>query len=860
MTSLRKLAFSATSSLALMLSLQLTAIADENSPILDPLVTGFVDKFCGECHNDFIEEGDRSFDSFLLDPNSDTQHLTIEEMLDQLNLGKMPEQRKGVLQPTADERRAAVTAMTEYLTKVTASEVPNETPLRRLTNTEYSNTMRDLLGVVPEKSEAFVKFLPDTNVHGFENLGHAQTLSQAQLHSYIKAAGEYLDFSFENKDKPLPEPVRYEFGPRDFIQGNQRPARVNQVPQVISKDGSYLDIFAGRPTAQRPNFPLNYIASGGAPADGLYVLRFKAEGINRYFAYGAKNNTKSNAKAIKLGIGIAPNPEAIDVVHASERKLIQYFDLPDDGAQDFEITIPMQKGNVPFFYWPYGRGGGSFSIKTTIRDHLPQYKKKLLKQRADGRYDVATQRGKAGPALLKFMREEYQAPRLRLHKMEIAGPFPHTIPGALDAKAFNALSTTAKTDMESALVTFASKAFRRPTSTSEIQPYIDYTNAKLEEGNSEEKALKLGYTALLSSPKFLYLAEGNSEESKYLDQYELASRLSYFIWSSMPDQTLLDLAETGELSNPEILSTQVKRMLLDEKALAFVEGFTKSWLRLDLLGKMPPDPQIYAGYYNNRLEAAMRKETELLFYNVLLRNESPLRFIDADYTFVNDALAAHYGLKGEFGEVFQRVKLPKNSRRRGITGHASILTASANGVETSPVVRGVWILENLLGTPPSPAPPDVPAIEPDTRGAKTVRELIAKHRSVQACADCHAHIDPYGFPLEIYGPIGETRNRYPTVVDGDVKLNRGALIDASAELATGETIKTLDDFHEILLQKQGSFEINLMSQLLTYGTGREPTFRDRPEIEKLIAQLKAEDAGFMDMVTLAVTSEYFKSR
>ena len=300
-------------------------------------------------------------------------------------------------------------------------------------------------------------------------------------------------------------------------------------------------------------------------------------------------------------------------------------------------------------------------------------------------------------------------------------------------------------------------------------------------------------------------------------------------------------------------------MLRDPKAKAFIEHFTDGWLRMNTLGSMLPDGKSFESYYSQRLEYAMREETRLYFENLLANNGPVLDFLDSDYTFLNGSLAKHYGLEGINGEAFRRVRLPENSRRGGLLGHASVLTVTANGVETSPVVRGVWILENILGTPPSPPPPDVEPLEPDTRGATTIRDQLKKHRDVQACADCHAKIDPLGFALEFYDPIGGYREFYPSVDAGDSRA-LGKQVDGSGELPSGEHFSDERGLKQVLMDRKDRFAYTLTEKLLVYGTGREMTFRDHGVIEGIASDIAESGYGLRDLVVAIADSDVFKKR
>jgi hypothetical protein len=316
----------------------------------------------------------------------------------------------------------------------------------------------------------------------------------------------------------------------------------------------------------------------------------------------------------------------------------------------------------------------------------------------------------------------------------------------------------------------------------------------------------------------------------------------------MPDQELLALAASDQLQVPEILEAQVERMLADPKSDAFIEGFLASWLTLRDLGSMPPDREQFREFYHYDLDFAMRQETRLFTRHLLENNLSVDLFLDADFTFVNKPLAKLYGIEPPEGFGFEKVSL-SNPQRGGLLGQASILTVTANGIDTSPVVRGVWLLENVLGTPPSPPPPDVEPLDPDVRGTTTIREQLDKHRSNPSCYDCHRSIDPLGFALENFDPIGRWRESY----------GRNNTIDASGELPNGKTFKDVAGFKKLILEQKGQFRTALTTKLLAYAIGRHTEPGDRPHVAQIVKHLTERIGGFRDLNKHVVLSEPFRS-
>jgi len=373
------------------------------------------------------------------------------------------------------------------------------------------------------------------------------------------------------------------------------------------------------------------------------------------------------------------------------------------------------------------------------------------------------------------------------------------------------------------------------------------------------EALKDALKAVLCSPAFLYLsqdavavAEGSKARPR-LDGFALASRLSYFLWSSMPDAELIRLAQSQELTKPEVLTAQTRRMLASPRSHAMVSGFLDSWLNLRSLGTTPPDRGDFETYYSKNLEHAFKEETRLFMRDLIERDASIANFLDSNYTFANQALVTHYGL-GDLGDParaheFRKVAL-KDPNRGGLLGMGSVLTVSANGIETSPVIRGVFLLDNILGTPSPPPPDDVPAIDPDVRGASSIRDLLSKHRESPSCSSCHEKIDPLGYALESFNPVGGWRTNY----------DKRTKIDTSGELPGGEKFTDVVGLKKILLGRQSAFAHMLTDRLLTYACGRRIDALDDPVVKQIVAGLPNHNYGLRSLIEAVVASEPFLSR
>lgn len=410
---------------------------------------------------------------------------------------------------------------------------------------------------------------------------------------------------------------------------------------------------------------------------------------------------------------------------------------------------------------------------------------------------------------------------------------------------------TRKVAQES-LTQFANKAFRRPVEKKEISRLLSFVDMAQAAGDSFEKGMQLATQAILVSPHFLFRWEldtrpTSKESIRKLNDWELASRLSYFLWSSMPDDELRLLAKKGELSSPSVLEAQIRRMIVDPKSDALVENFAGQWLQIRNLNAVTPDPEKFPDF-NDALRNAMKKETELFFAALIREDRSVLEFIDSDFTYLNERLAKHYRIDGVKGDKFQRVSLPKASGRGGILTQASILTITSNPTRTSPVLRGKWILEQILGTPPPPPPPDVEELEETEEAAasSSLRERLEIHRAKSECATCHAKMDPLGFALENFDAIGAWRD-----VDGKFPIN------PSGELPTGEEINGPEGLKTVLKSRE-TFIRSLAEKLLTFALGRGLEYYDKCAVDEICRELKSNDFRFSSLVSGVVNSKPFR--
>jgi cytochrome c553 len=768
----------------------------------EPLLKPFLSAYCIQCHGPEKQKGDRRFDSLAGDPSALDEAEMLQDILDQLNLGEMPPE--GKKQPSESELKEIVGHLTKTLKKAreTARENSGKAVLRRLNRAEYRNTIRDLFSLNIVDFDPTVTFPPDDSVEGFDNVGEGLVTSDYLLHNYLQAARKVAEKAI--RPGPRPQMIHY------HSEGEEIGGTIRGFRPEIARMTIKLRQPLGLKILDKKR---------GVPADGTYVIRVKALAHHRKSRYKDEDLRYNSDEPMRMSISI-DNRE----LGATAHRTIGEFEIPDQKTIEIEHRVWLDKGFTFHLHWSNGPNG---SFKRIMRKVLPKYTADAI-------------------APLRNPPEMYigSGPELHVYSVEIEGPFYDDWPLPGFARYFpNPPEDPDLNYLDASLTRLARQAFRRPVAAGELAPYLALVRRHFQENRDFWAAAKFGVRAILSSPNFIYLAEGTSGK---LNPSELASRLSYFLWSSMPDSAL----QKANLTQPEELRTQVERMLRDPKSASFVRNFSGQWLGLRTLGEMPPDPEKNRTYYADDLESAMREETRRFFRHLLAGNRSILEFVDADYTFLNAALARHYQIPNVTSESFERVSLQPEHHRGGLLGQGSVLTATSNGIETQPVMRGVWILENLLGTPPNPPPPDVEPIEPDTRGLHTIRELMDKHRDNPTCFECHRKIDPLGLAMEHFDHVGAWRERY----------GKNSQIDPAGEMPDGTRIGGPDGIRSYLLARPDQFTRCLTKKLFVYALGRRVSFTDRADIDRIVAALPNQNYGLRELVQQVVSSRAFQSK
>ena len=774
----------------------------------DPDFHGFFERHCVKCHSGDKPEGDLVLENLTADfsgrPNLDRW----ERILEQIQSGEMPPKKKP--RPPAGEVKAVADWISE---RAGAAEIARRTAegrvvMRRLNRAEYANTVRDLLGVEVDLSDLLP---PDTSTSGFDNSAELLHTSSYLMRSYLDAADRVLDEAIANKPRPYQIKRRFDI---------KEEGSVKATGSVYRHVDDGVAIFASWESANIRVTMWNFRSH----VRGKYRFRISGYGF------------QSEGKPINFHVTAGTLKEV------TEERLIDYFSVPANKPTLIEFTEQLEPEN---------------RIRI-IADGLPALPPAVEKVGAD-KY--------TGPGLV-IQWVEAEGPMLESwpppsHKAIFGELKQERVPSPGDPDRVEVVSGQPMIDAERILREFAGRAFRRPVTDDDIKPFLDRVKARMDQKYSFAHAMRVGLKAVLVSPSFLFLREkGNAPK---LDDFALASRLSYFLWSSMPDDPLFKLAAAGKLHEPGVLHGEVERMLGDPKAKAFTANFTGQWLSLRAIDATLPDSMLYPEY-DDILKIAMIKETSL-FFDEVLRDDLPLtNFVASDFTFLNARLAKHYGIPGIEGAEMRKVTLPSGSHRGGLLTMGSILKVTANGTTTSPVLRGAWVLERILGTPPPKPPADVEAIEPDIRGATTIREQLAKHRNDPSCASCHSKIDPPGFALESFDVIGGWREKYRALSNNGEKdsegrrVRPGPAVDPGDVLPDGRPFHNIDEYKKLILEDKDQLARSLTEKLLAYSTGAAPAKADRPHIDAIVRNLRDRNYGFRSLIHEITLSAIFQSK
>ena len=754
-----------------------------------------INDYCVSCHSQKVKTADvvlEGLDFSRIGANADVW----ERVLRKVRTGQMPPAKAP--HPEAAETAAFVTWLEGSLDRAAKLDPnPGRPAVHRLNRAEYSNAIRDLLAVDVQPGQ----WLPvDDSGYGFDNIGEVLTLSPALLEKYMSAARRISRLAIGDLQI---KPTEERFSPRR----NSRAERVSDDLPFFSRGGLSVNHY----------FPL----------DGEYLFRIKTPsngdaGIPAKF-YEIRLPVKAGLRSI--GAAFPRESAKVEPAIPGFRRggggpamgapQMVALDLRLDGARIKRFEIPETTSiEVLIVSGPFNTSGRG---ETSSRS-------KIFICRPDAVRSTGLSRNGLG--------SQYLTPKVGTTNEETAC-------------AKKILSTLAR------------KAFRRPVTNADIEPLLAFYQQKRQQSDFDS-GIQSALEAMLVSPDFLFRVERDPKTAVpgavyRLNDFELASRLSFFLWSSIPDDELLNLAEQGRLKIPSVLQQQIRRLLDDPRSEAFVENFGGQWLHLRNLETSKPDPDAYPTF-DDMLRQDFAKETELFFGSIVRENRGALELLDADYTFLNQRLAEHYGIRGVYGSQFRRVALNAEQRanRGGLLGQGSILTVTSYPNRTSVVQRGKWILENLLGAPPPPPPPDIPDLKPKSHDGRllSMREQLDLHRANAICASCHARMDPIGFALENYDGIGKWRTK-----------DAGSTIDASGKLPNGKTFNGPAELKKILLSDhKDEFITTVTEKLLTYALGRGVEASDAPAIREILRDAAKENYRLPAMIAAIINSKPFQMR
>ncbi|TWT34096.1 hypothetical protein KOR42_53710 [Thalassoglobus neptunius] len=845
-----------------------------NSPTIDASenVENFLESHCLNCHDELTPSGGLRLDLLSTEVTNEETSKIWSRVLRRLEAAEMPPQSED--RPPSDELEKVI-SWTKQALEDEAIQRRGEgvSVTRRLNRLEYENTIHDLLGVETQ----IRKLLPeDDSVDGFDTSAEGLRISPVHIQSYLEAADLALQDAFMRGPRPESKRHRLQYSreseSRFFSQRSKG-------RMMVLEDGELR--FYCDPGIEHPAY-LTQLSKITKEHPGRYKVRVAARTLD------------PRGEMVSFGIRTANSKQRLGI------KTVAWFDAPEEVHKVFETEINFEVGDT-IIVEPYrlnmmrrARGFSQYAPGDTVR----------ISERKNLPEDLPDPKGLAlgiawveveGPLIEEWPPVGHQrlfgdVPMIPFKKL----PKNVLTPGDLqDLRRGDQLTPVSKDPRKDAyrlLKDFLPRAFRRPVSDDEVQRYLEFAAERINRSECFESSMLAAYRAALCSPDFLFIPGPPGK----LDNHALASRLSYALWRTSPDESLRKLADDGRLIDSEVLRSETERLLSSPRSEAFVNDFVDQWLGLRKIDATQPDKFLFPEFFiqdgpvqfrdDGLLIDSMVSETRMFFKDLLENDRNLLQFVDSDFTYLNNRLAEFYQLPAIRGSRLQRVSLPEGSVRGGVLTHASVLKVTANGTRTSPVVRGVWVLENILGRHPLPPPPDAGSIDPDTRGTTTIREQLAKHQSTGTCSSCHRQIDPPGFALEGFDPAGQWRTMYrtldgventkekrpqPKAAPGETLIGRDILgpmsyllsqpVDDTGELIDGRSFHGPNEYKKLLLKESDYIARTLASKLVTFATGRRPEPGDIRELEAIVNEAKKSDYGLRTLIHSVIQSRLFRT-
>ena len=770
-----------------------------------------LDQYCVTCHNERLKTGGLALETLPLNRLGETNAETWEKVVRKLRAGLMPP--AGAKRPERGSLDAFAKSIEDSIDHFAASNPnPGRAPLHRMNRVEYANAIRDLLALEVDSST----LLPaDDSSHGFDNIADVLGVSPSLLERYVSAAAKIS---------------RLAVGERD--------AAPAQVTYTVKGDLSQNQTLEGQPLGTRGGTTIRH----NFPVDGEYLIKLSLLKLSfgQVFGEGAEGEE----------LEVTLNGERAKLFKLDEVPMFFMREAPGSHPPKPQPTDPLEE-RVKMtpdirleFRVKVKAGPQAIGVAFLQKNYAAN--EDLVRRPSSSTYDV-------------FIGMQYgytTAPHLS--RVVITGPYNPTglgdTPSRRRVLVCRPASASDETTCARQIVsTLARRAFRRVVNDNDVASLLTFYQQERDRTGNFEAGIEMAVRRILADPEFIFRFEptpaGVAPNTPYrIRDTELASRLSFFLWSTIPDDELLQLGIDGKLHEPAVLEKQTRRMLADPKARALVTNFANQWLFLRDLKNANPDVTVFPDFDDN-LRQGFQRETEMLFESVVREDRSVLDLLDADYTFVNERLARHYGIPNVYGPDFRRVPVA-NDARRGLLGHGSLLLVTSNANRTSPVIRGKWVLENLLGSQAPLPPPDVPPLEEKpTAAARSVRERIEQHRANPTCAGCHKIMDPIGLALENFDAIGRWRTS-----------DEGVAIDASAQLVDGTPLDGPATLRKALLNRSDVFVTAMTEKLLMYGMGREIKYYDMPAVRGVMHVAADKRYRFSDLVLGIVKSDPFQMR
>ncbi|NBV21559.1 MAG: DUF1592 domain-containing protein [Proteobacteria bacterium] len=788
------------------------ALAAPAASDFDKAVAPFLGEHCNRCHDEKVHKGEFRVDNLSRDFLMGGSASKWAEVMDRISSGEMPPKKEK--KPDAKEAAKVVEWLATRLKEGEAMRLAKRerVSFHKLTREEYANSIRDLLGATFDAADP-TGLSEDDTWNGFGRIGSVLSVSPSHMEKYLAAADMVLAEAFpevalDNKKKPVPVKSLSRRTDALDLRGISNKAELEAQGLL---DKVRVDVW--------PGHDLTRASPGNIPVAGNYKMRVQLSGL-------------------KPKGGRAPH-------------LAVYAVNLDRMLHEQDVVAPEDKPIIVEFntHLPAGSINVRFSNDTPGPSNLPR------SGRAGNKAFISIKDGRI-PWQMKLTDEggEPLYPFLIVDWLEWSGPIAEEGPTYAQREYLPADLA----GVREKLAKLADRAFRRPVQPEEVDRLVKLVESEVKAGEKLESAMKAAFQAVLCSKEFLYLVEGRAtEQTVRLTDSELASRLSYFLWSTMPDEALSASARSGKLHEPAELRAQVQRMLADPRAARFAEAFPRDWLQLRMVGMFPPDKKLYPDY-DAYLEKCFIGETTAYFHEVLAKNLSLREFLDSNWTMVNARLAEHYKLPEINGDQFQRVSLRPDDQRGGLLTHAAILSLTSDGTRHRPVHRGKWVMESILGKAPPPPPANVKPIEPTpaTQPKATLRNKLDAHKSDPNCAACHAKIDPLGLAFDNYDAIGRWRT-VEVVGDGS---GDNPKVDATGELLDGRKYTNAADFKKLLVEDLDKFNATFVEKLAIFALRRVMTVDDREALVAVAKQSKAADYRLATLVEALVTNELFQRR